>query len=215
VRTGELGELYYLDSARLNLGLYQSDVDVVLDLAPHDISIMNFVLDSEPTAVSAWGARHAHYRHIDVAHVRLDYAPLGVTATIRVSWLDPCKVRQLTAVGSRKMIHYDGLNSEEPIRLYDKGVMPFTALDPLEHGQISYWYGDVIAPYTPRTEPLTVQDDHFVECIINDKTPQSDGWSGLAVVRVLEAIERSIQHGGWVSLLPTDVVERPHVLARA
>ena len=124
VQCGELGHVHYLDSARLNLGLYQSDVNVIWDLAPHDVSIFNFVLGSEPSSVQAWGSRHAHLHLEDVAYLRLTYATLGVTAHVHVSWLDPCKVRRVTAVGSRRMVVYNDLSSEERIRVFDKGVMP-------------------------------------------------------------------------------------------
>ena len=126
VRAQELGELYYLDSARLNLGLYQHDVNVIVDLAPHDISIINYVLGRTPVAVQAWASRHAHRRLEDVAYLRLHYDDClddgGLSANIRVSWLDPCKVRRITAVGSMKMAVYDDLAAEERIRILDKGV---------------------------------------------------------------------------------------------
>src|SRR6266487_1572716 len=126
VQNGELGEVYYIDSARLNLGLYQNDVNVILDLAPHDISIINNVLGRKPVAVQAWAARHAHRRFEDVAYLRLFYDDFfddrGMSANIHVSWLDPCKVRRVTAVGSQKMAVYDDLATEERIRILDKGV---------------------------------------------------------------------------------------------
>lgn len=124
VQGGELGQLFYLDCARLNLGLYQPDVGVIMDLAPHDISIANFVLGSQPTAVTAWGARHVHPEYEDVAHILLDYADIGVRATIHVSWLNPLKVRKVTAVGSRKMATFDDLGNDERVRLFDKAALP-------------------------------------------------------------------------------------------
>ena len=117
VQGGELGRLFYLDCTRLNLGLYQPDVGVIMDLAPHDVSIANFVLGSQPTAVTAWGARHVHPEYEDVARILLDYADIGVCANIHVSWLSPLKVRKVTAVGSRKMATFDDLgNDEERVR---------------------------------------------------------------------------------------------------
>src|SRR5437016_14502847 len=128
VQNGELGEVYYIDTARLNLGLYQSDVNVILDLAPHDVSIINHVLGRTPIAVQAWASRHAHRRFEDVAYLRLFYDDFfddrGMSANIHVSWLDPCKVRRVTAVGSKKMAVYDDLAAEERIRILDKGVLP-------------------------------------------------------------------------------------------
>lgn len=200
IQTGELGDVYYIDSARLNLGLYQRDVDVILDLAPHDISIMNFVLDAQPNSVEAWGSRHAHAWHTDVAYIRLEYRDLGVWANIHVSWLDPCKVRQVTAVGDRKMVVYNDLTPEEPIRMYDRGVnRPLQGSDPTQ-APMSYRYGDIVVPFTPQTEPLMVQDEHFVDCVLNGKTPQSDGECGVAVVRVIEAARQSVQDGGRIEL---------------
>jgi predicted dehydrogenase len=124
VRSQEFGELYYLDSARLNLGLYQSDVNVIFDLAPHDVSIINHVLGTPPVAVQVWASRHAHPRYEDVAYMRLFYGDGGPSANIHVSWLDPGKVRRVTAVGSKKMAVYDDLATEERIRVHDKGVDP-------------------------------------------------------------------------------------------
>ncbi len=126
VQNQELGEVYYIDSARLNLGLYQNDVNVILDLAPHDISIINHVLGRKPVAAQAWASRHAHRRFEDVAYLRLFYDDFfddrGLSANIHVSWLDPCKVRRVTAVGSQKMAVYDDLAVDDRIRVLDKGV---------------------------------------------------------------------------------------------
>jgi predicted dehydrogenase len=204
VNSGDLGELYYLDSARLNLGLYQSDVDVIFDLAPHDVSIINYLLDSTPSSVQAWGATHAH-QLTDVAYLRLDYEDRAVSANVHISWLDPCKVRRVTAVGSKKMAVYNDLASEERIRIHDKGVVT-QPTDELAHAPMSYRYGDIVSPYLAMDEPLSVQDEHFIECILTGKRPQSDGRSGLSVVRVLEAARQSIETRRRVILLPE---ERP------
>jgi predicted dehydrogenase len=191
VQTGQLGRLFYLDCARLNLGLYQTDVNVILDLAPHDISIANFVLGSRPTTVTAWGSRHVHPEHEDVAYLRLDYADLGIRANIHVSWLDPHKVRRITAVGSKKMVVYNDMADGERIRVYDKAAVP-----PDERGGpisgIAYHLGDVISPFVAFAEPLAVQDQHFVDCIVNGSRPCVDGASGLAVVQALECAQISL-----------------------
>jgi len=199
VRGGHLGRLFYLDCARLNLGLYQSDVNVILDLASHDISITNFVLASQPTTVTAWGSRHVHPEHEDVAYLRLDYADLGVRANIHVSWLDPHKVRRITAVGSKRMVVYNDLADGERIRVHDKSAVPPDDGDgPLS--QIAYHLGDVVSPFVPFAEPIAVQDQHFVDCIINGSRPSVDGRSGLAVVQALECAQISLREQRPVAL---------------
>ena len=191
VHSSELGQLYYLNCARLNLGLYQSDVNVIWDLAPHDVSIANFVLGSPPTVVTAWGSRHIHPEHEDVAYLRLDYADLGVRVNIHVSWLDPRKVRQITAVGSRKMAVYDDMEAEERIRIYDKSVIPPGA-DEGPLSKVAYHVGDVVSPHVAFAEPLAVQDQNFVDCILNGTRPTTDGNRGLGVVHVLECAQISL-----------------------
>jgi predicted dehydrogenase len=191
VRSRVLGEVYYIDSARLNLGLYQSDVNVILDLAPHAVSIINHVLGVRPVAVQAWASRHAHAQFEDVAYLRLTYADEGLSANIHVSWLDPCKVRRVTAVGSAKMAVYDDLAAEERIRVIDKGVSPNLGHD-LSQRPMSYRYGDITSPFVSSEEPLAVQDAHFAHCIATGATPDTDGANGLAVVEILEAAQLSL-----------------------
>jgi predicted dehydrogenase len=201
VRGEALGKLYYLDLARLNLGLYQPDVGVILDLAPHDISIANFVLESRPTAVTAWGSRHVHNEYEDVAHLLLDYADIGVSAYIHVNWLSPQKIRRVTAVGSRKMAVYDDLAVDERIRVYDKAAVPAEEKDgPLS--RVAYHLGDMISPLVPFSEPLTVQDQHFVDCVVDGTHPATNGYSGLTVVQVLECAQLSM-----VEHRPVELVE--------
>jgi predicted dehydrogenase len=202
VQDQELGELFYIDSARLNLGLYQNDVNVIVDLAPHDISIINHVLGRRPIAVQAWAARHAHRRFEDVAYLRLFYDDFfdgrGLSANIHVSWLDPCKVRRVTAVGSKKMAVYDDLAAEERIRVLDKGVcLPPDGDRRLDLTQppMSYRYGDIVVPFLLPDEPLAVQDRHFLDCITKGTRPLTDGANGLAVVEALEAAELSRRLG--------------------
>jgi predicted dehydrogenase len=192
---GELGEIYYLHSARLNLGLYQQDVNVIWDLAPHDVSILNYLLRSSPTRVTAWGSTNAHAGVEDLAYIRLDYGDVGVTGYIHVSWLDPKKVRQVTVVGSDKMAIYNEQDAEERLRIFDRGV-DSQKCDPARFGwPLSYRYGDIVSPHIRFDEPLAVEDRHFVDCIRNGLTPDTDGWSGLAVVQVLEAADRSLRTG--------------------
>jgi predicted dehydrogenase len=218
VQTRELGELYYLDSARLNLGLYQNDVNVIFDLAPHDVSIVNHVLGEHPVAVQAWASRHAHPRFEDVAYLRLFYEDQRLSANIHVSWLDPCKVRQVTAVGSEKMAVYNDLAVDERIRVLDKGVQPVSGGEDFTQPPMSYRYGDIMSPYVAADEPLAVQDRHFAECVSSGATPNTDGYNGLAVVEVLEAGQLSLQLDRPVrldELAPDDSVVPIRARARA
>jgi len=204
IQSEELGEVYYIDSARLNLGLYQNDVNVILDLAPHDISIINHVLGRKPIAAQAWASRHAHRRFEDVAYLRLFYDDFfddrGLSANIHVSWLDPCKVRRVTAVGSQKMAVYDDLAVDERIRVLDKGVCLAPDGDNMTQPPMSYRYGDIVVPFISPDEPLAVQDRHFIECIATGSRPLTDGANGLAVVEALEAAELSRRLGRPVLL---------------
>lgn len=198
VEADALGAMYYLDSARLNLGLYQQDVNVIYDLAPHDISIANHVLGASPTAVEAWGSRHVHPMFEDVAYLRLHYDQLGVRANIHVSWLDPHKVRRTTAVGSKKMVVYNDM-AEEKLRLHDKAALP-TRTNGSGLSQVDYHQGDVVSPFVRFSEPLAVQDQHFADCVLTGERPRTDGECGLAVVQVLEGAQRSLEQGRRVEL---------------
>jgi predicted dehydrogenase len=212
VQAGELGRIHYLDSARLNLGLYQPDVNVIWDLAPHDVSICNFVLGATPVSVQAWGSRHGHRDLEDVAYIRLRYDDPDVTANIHVSWLDPCKVRRVTAVGSSKMAVYNDLSGEERIRIFDKGLIP---PDESNLGQypMSYRTGDILSPYVSFGEPLGVQDREFVSCIAEDRRPRTDGYNGLAVVQALECANVSMREERPVSLDPVhELTARPQLV---
>jgi predicted dehydrogenase len=190
-----LGEIYYIDSARLNLGLYQPDVNVVWDLAVHDISIANYLLGRSPVAVSAWGLRHAHRDFEDVAYLRLHYEDPGVDVHVHVSWLDPAKVRRVTVVGSSTMAVYNDLSTDERVRLYDKGIDVRTPLEPAGHPPLTYRYGDIVSPYIEFKEPLLVEDAHFISCVREGKQPLTDGANGTAVVAVLEAAQRAMVSG--------------------
>jgi predicted dehydrogenase len=194
---GELGRIYYMDSARLNLGMYQPDVNVIWDLAPHDVSIANYLLRSTPSTVQAWGNCSIRPTIEDVAYIRLAYEDVGVTAQIHVSWLDPMKVRRTTIVGSKRMAVYDDLAAEERVRVFDKGLVQ----DEQQPGvPMSYRYGGITSPYIAFEEPLLVQDSHFVDCVIGRDVPLVDGDNGLAVVRVLEAAQEALRTGETVRL---------------
>jgi predicted dehydrogenase len=203
VRTQELGHLYYMDSSRLNLGLYQADVNVIFDLAPHDISITNHVLGSTPTSVQAWGSHHVDPVFEDVAFLKLGYDDLGVEAHLHLSWLDPRKVRLITAVGSKKMAVYDDTNVEERVRIHDKTALPAGA----GNGRVSYHHGAVTSPVVTFEEPLAVQARHFVECLTSGARPLTDGANGLAVVEVIEAAQRSLAEDRRVLL--SEITESP------
>jgi predicted dehydrogenase len=200
IKSGELGSVYYVDTARLNLGVYQNDINVIWDLAPHDISIINYLLDSTPAAVQVWGSSHAHTYLEDVAYMRLQYPDHGITAQIHVSWLDPCKVRRVTVVGSRKMAVYNDLADAERVRIYDKGVEAAGDGEPFHDLPMSYRHGGIFSPFIALQEPLSIQDEHFVDCILHGRPPLTDGNDGLAVVQVLEAAELSLRHGIRVPL---------------
>lgn len=190
-----LGRVYYIDSARLNLGLFQKGLNVLWDLAPHDISILLYILDSFPTSVSAVGTACVFDGVHDVVHLNLTF-PDEIMVHLHLSWLDPRKVRRMTLVCSKKMVVYDDVASLEKIRVYDKGVELPPATDNFGDFQCSYRYGDVVVPYINFVEPLRLECSHFLECIQNHCQPLTDGWDGLKVVRILEAAERSLQRGG-------------------
>jgi predicted dehydrogenase len=204
---GELGEVYYVYSARLNLGLYRCDVNVVWDLAPHDITIMNYLLHSVPTAVSAWSGSLAREKVEDIAYIRLDYGKLGVSGFIQLSWLDPRKARTVTVVGKDKMAVYDDL-AEERLRIYDRGLKNLEDGSPSYDRPLSYRYGDIISPHIPSEEPLALEDQHFLDCICNRATPQSSGRDGMLVIAVLEAIDQALQKGITIEVdYPVDLSE--------
>ncbi len=191
IDSGELGRILYIDAARLSLGKYQRDCNVIWDLAPHDISIASYLLDELPRTAWVWAKRHVGHRHADVAYLRLDFEKAATHAFVHVSWLDPCKVRRVTVVGERKMAVYDDMSDNERIRVYDIGVDP---ADPDDHGEshampVSYRTGDIVSPYVQFSEPLLVQDSHFIECIRTGAKPNTSGERGLDIVRVLTATD--------------------------
>ncbi|MCB0997402.1 MAG: Gfo/Idh/MocA family oxidoreductase [Acidimicrobiales bacterium] len=206
VQSGELGTVYHIDTARLNLGLYQQNVDVIWDLAPHDISILNYVLGEAPTTVRAWGGRYAHRTRHDVAYLQLDYRHVG--AQVHVSWLEPRKVRRVTVVGSAKMAVYNDLADDERLRIYDKGVVAQDT-EQLHSVPTSYRNGGIMSPFVPFEEPLLREDRDFIHCISTGDAPVADGTSGLSVVRVLEAASEALSTGGTVEFdLGSDVTGR-------
>jgi predicted dehydrogenase len=192
---GELGEIYYINSVRVNLGLFQSHLSVLWDLAPHDISILLYLLDCDPISVNACGAANILEGIEDLVYVYLEF-PDNILAHVHVSWLDPNKVRRTTIVGSKKMVVYDDVSTIEKIKIYDKGVEAPPYTDTYGEFQCSYRYGDVVIPNIRFTEPLRVECQHFLDAIVSGTEPQSNGYAGLRVVKVLELAERSMHNGG-------------------
>jgi predicted dehydrogenase len=201
INNGGLGKVFYINATRVNLGIFQKDINVIWDLAPHDVSILLYVLGMRPEKVSARGAAYVQPNVEDVAYVTLHF-PTGVMADIRVSWLDPCKIRRLTVVGSKKMVVYDDVDLTEKIRIYDKGVDAPPYSDTLEQFRLSYRYGDITTPAISEAEPLELECRHFVDCIRNGRTPRSDGVVGMQVVRILECAQQSLKNGGESIAIP-------------
>ena len=195
IKSSELGRIYYYDSIRVNLGLFQRDVSVISDLAVHDFSILDHLLGEHPVAVSASGTNHFPGTPENLAYVTLFYES-GTIAHANVSWLAPVKVRQILVGGSKKMISYDDLEPSEKIKIYDKGV-DFTD-DPqkIHEMRVGYRTGDMWAPKLAVTEALGVEGLHFVDCIENRKVPKTDGQLGLRVVELIEAANKSMRHKG-------------------
>lgn len=195
VKSEEFGSVYYYDSTRINLGLFQRDVSVISDLAVHDFSILDFILGEQPVAVSAVGTNHFPSTPENLAYLTLFYNS-GMIAHINVNWLAPVKMRQILVGGSNKMITYDDLEPSEKIRVYDKGI-EFTN-DPKEiyEMRVGYRTGDMWAPRIDGTEALRVEGEHFVDCIENGRTPLTSGVLGLRVVKLIEAATRSMNERG-------------------
>lgn len=195
VDNGTLGNLYYFDSTRVNLGLFQHDVNVIWDLAPHDMSIMDYIIQEKPEAVVATGGTHLNCL-ADLAFITV-YFPNKVVAHINVNWLSPVKVRTTLIGGEKKMLVWNDLEADEKIKVYDKGVQ-------ITNGQgvyellVSYRSGDVWAPRVEQTEALKLELEYFMDCIRNDRTPFNDGPAGLRVVKLLEAADQSLKERGKI-----------------
>ena len=202
IDSDEIGDLYFIDSVRINLGLFQHDVNVVWDLAPHDLSILDFLIGKLPKSLSAFGTSHAdNVREIeDVAYLNLDIGN-GLLASFHVNWLSPVKVRHFIIGGSRKSIVYDDLQPAEKVKVYDRGITVNGDIDARRGVLVGYRTGDVWSPHIPHSEPLALMVKHFAECIRDHKVPLTSGESGLRVVQILEAAQRSIKaQGGRITL---------------
>lgn len=202
IEKDRLGKIYYLYSTRTNLGPLRSDVNALWDLAPHDISIFSYLLDSQPIRVSAQGAGFLQKGIEDIVFITL-YFPQNMIVGIHVSWLNPRKVREITVVGSKRMLVFDDLNNSNPICLYNKGVIrkPYSLpyYDTFREFKLIIREGNVTTPEIDRREPLYIECQHFLECIIQKKDPRSNGQDGLNVVRVLKAIQSSLKKGGRIT----------------
>ena len=192
INSGELGEIYYISSQRLNLGLFQNDINVIWDLAPHDVSIILYLLDKYPQTVSAVGASHINTTIEDVAVMTLQFSK-SLLAFIHTSWLDPDKIRKMTVVGSKKMMVYDDVQPTEKIRIYDKAVKVPKHYDTYAEFHYSYKYGDIVIPKIDGDEPIFVELRHFLDSITNNEEPLSNGENGLQVVKILEAAGKSLK----------------------
>jgi predicted dehydrogenase len=203
ISAGDIGEVQYIAARRLNLGLFQKDINVAWDLAPHDISILLHLLDELPQSVSCQGSSHVTKGIEDVTMMHLNFRK-NRCAFIHNSWLDPKKVRQMTVVGSQRMIVYDDTEPLEKLKIYDARVEVPPHYDTFAEFTYSYHYGDSYVPYVKQDEPLKLECQHFLECIAEGKTPITNGRLGMEVVRILEASSESLrQHGASVNLSTT------------
>ncbi len=195
IDSGELGQLLYISSQRLNLGLFQKDINVVWDLAPHDISIILYIVKEKLESVSCQGKAHVNPKIEDVTSMTLNFEN-NVFSVIQSSWLDPNKVRQMKFVGSKKMLVYDDIEPNEKIKIYDRSVEAPPYYDTFAEFQYSYHYGDMCAPYLKLVEPLKVECQHFLDCIKHGTKCLSSGQEGFQVVKVLESATESLKKDG-------------------
>lgn len=193
IDSGDLGEIYYISTQRLNLGLFQQDINVIWDLAPHDISIILHLLGKDPISVSAIGEAHINPAVEDVAVLTMKFSENQI-AFVKSSWLDPDKVRKITVVGSKKMLVYDDVEPTEKIRIYDKGIEKPGYYDTYGDFPYTYKYGDIVIPKLDGAEPIQTELAHFVRCIESGDAPLSDGRNGLQVVTILESAQESLKN---------------------
>lgn len=192
---GDIGQLQYISSRRLNLGLFQTDINVAWDLSPHDISIILYMMEEMPLSVNCQGKANINKDIEDVINMSLNFNNGGF-ATIQNSWLDPNKIREMTFVGSKRMIVYDDLEPIEKIKIYDKRVETPPHYDTFAEFQYSYHYGDMYSPYLKQYEPLKMECEHFLDCIKNSCDPETNALEGLKVVQILEAASDSLKLDG-------------------
>ena len=195
---GEMGNVYYFDSVRINLGLFQHDTNVIWDLAPHDLSIMDYLIGRQPKTVSAFGASHLGQGIENIAYLNLKFDD-NLIAHIHVNWLAPVKLRKTLISGTRKMIVYDDMETSEKVKVYDSGVSISKAPGNIYHTLVQYRTGDMYAPKLDQREALSLECEHFIEAIRTGVTPVTDGNAGRRIVATLEAAQESLEHqGAWI-----------------
>lgn len=201
VDSGQLGELLFLDSIRINLGIFQHDVNVVWDLAPHDLSIVQYLVGRPPKSLSAFGAAHAGNGIESIAYINLDFGD-GLIANFHVNWLSPVKIRHTVVGGRKRSLIYNDLDPIEKVKIYDSGItVRHDDLEGRRRQLIEYRTGDIWAPHIAQQEPLRTMVTHFIECLKEHKRPMTDGRAGLEIVRILDAAQRSIKaQGGRITL---------------
>jgi len=195
ITRGDLGQIFYYDSTRINLGLFRRDANVMWDLAVHDLSILAYLFKEEPIAVAATGKSHFGGNLENLAYLTLSFASDAI-AHINVNWLAPVKIRRTIIGGSRKMVVYDDLEPSEKIKVYDKGIHATDDPEQVRSVLIGYRIGDMWAPRLDTTEALSTVTSHFVDCVLKQRKPDTDGQAGLSVLRVLEAATQSMQRNG-------------------
>jgi predicted dehydrogenase len=206
VESGDIGEIRYICARRLNLGLFQKDINVAWDLAPHDISIILHIMEELPITINCRGSAHITPGVEDVTTMCLNFSKER-SAIIHSSWLDPRKIREMTIVGSKRMIVYDDVAQLEKLRIFDARVETPPHYDTFAEFHYAYHYGDVYAPYIRQEEPLKTECQHFLDCIKHEKTPMTSGRQGLELVRILEASSESLKRSGS----PVDLTHRQNV----
>jgi predicted dehydrogenase len=200
---GELGDVYFVDSVRINLGLFQNDVNVLWDLAIHDLAIVDHLIGRAPVSVSAFGRSHTRKETEDVAYLSLDFGD-NLLASFHVNWLSPVKVRHLIVGGSKKGLVFNDLDQSEPIKVYDRDILVDESAEARRGALVSYRTGDVWSPHLEREEPLQNMVGHFAACVRGGRAPLTDGRAGLRMVRILDLAQRSLEAQG--ARLPLAVV---------
>ena len=208
IQAGEIGELYYFDSVRINLGLIQTDINVIWDLAPHDVSIMDYLIGQEPVSVTAVGAAHGGSPTENIAYLTVRYAG-SLLGAVHVNWLAPAKVRRTIVGGSKRMLIYDDMEPSEKLKVYDKGFSVSSSAESEYQLMISYRSGDMHAPQLDTREALAVEVENVVRAIHGKEPPVVDGRAGWRVVRILEAAQRSIAGGGALIAVPPSSISSP------